>query len=431
MIKEKILIVDDDRTTTKIIELQLVKMGYTDVSVARSASEALKKARSSCPDLLLMDINLGKGKDGIQIAREIAEKYQTPVIYVTAHADEDTLNRAKETHPLGYINKPLREKDIRVTLTLALDVIQARRISTPGKHDELNNLPDIQIISDADGNIKSLDSTLQQSLKTQGFKSIQALLPKAYKKHVKACLNSQKSQRVTGKLDDRIFSWKYLPETNNSTVRISITDITKGSASTDVNIQHAVLLEALDHLATGVTLINENLNIFYTNKSADKLLKTGKGLQRKNGFLNCQDPEITAKLHRMVLNNEAQALTVDRGDNVKPLQILITPLSAYKENYGHNLPTAIMFAFESVENTKRIEDVIRSLYNLSPSEARIAAGLVLTPNLEHVAFTFGITINTARTHLKRIYSKTNTNRLSTLVHMIVTGPVGLILQSHS
>lgn len=426
MTDEKILIVDDDLTTTKVIELQLVKMGYTAVSVARTAAEALKKAKSSCPDLLLMDINLGKGKDGIQTAREIAEKCQTPVIYVTAHADEDTLNRAKETHPLGYINKPLRETDIRATLTLALGEIQARRISTS---DELNNFLNIQIISDADGNIKSLDPTLLQQLKTRGFKSIQALLPKAYKKHIKACLNSQQSQHVTGKLNNRIFSWEYLPKTNNSIVRILITDITKDGVSTDDNIQHAVLQEALDHLATGVALINENLNIFYTNKSADKLLKTGKGLQRKNGFLICQDPEVTAELHRMVLNNEAQTLTVDRGDNIRPLQILITPLRAHKRNYGHNLPTAIMFAFESVENTKRIEDVIRSLYNLSPSEARVAAGLVLAPDLEHVASLCGITVSTARTHLKRIYSKTNTNRLSALVHMIVTGPVGLILQS--
>ena len=109
--------------------------------------------------------------------------------------------------------------------------------------------------------------------------------------------------------------------------------------------------------------------------------------------------------------------------------MLITPLQAHKQNYGHDLPIAIIFAFEFIENPKRIEDVIRNLYNFSPSEARVAARLILTPNLAQVAKSLGITHNTARTHLKRIFIKTDINRLSALVHMIVTGPVSVFLQS--
>ena len=93
------------------------------------------------------------------------------------------------------------------------------------------------------------------------------------------------------------------------------------------------------------------------------------------------------------------------------------------------MPTSIVFIFESLNNTERVEDVIRSLYSLSRSESRIAASLILTPNLEQVANNLGITYNTARTHLKHIYTKTRTNRLSTLLHMLVTGPVGVILHS--
>ena len=85
--------------------------------------------------------------------------------------------------------------------------------------------------------------------------------------------------------------------------------------------------------------------------------------------------------------------------------------------------------FETLKETDRIEEVIRSLYNLSPTESRIAAKLILNPHVDEVAQHMGITYNTARTHLKRIYAKTNINRLSSLVHMIITGPVGVLLHS--
>ena len=120
---------------------------------------------------------------------------------------------------------------------------------------------------------------------------------------------------------------------------------------------------------------------------------------------------------------------MERSTGSTPLHVLISPLHSRNQNYGLNLPIAIVYLFEAATDSERIEDVIRSLYGLSPTEARITAKLVLRPHLDEAAKSMGITYNTARTHLKRIYSKTNTNRLSSLVHMIVTGPVGLLLQS--
>ena len=66
---------------------------------------------------------------------------------------------------------------------------------------------------------------------------------------------------------------------------------------------------------------------------------------------------------------------------------------------------------------------------MSRTEAKVAARLVKTPYLEEVAAALGITYNTARTHLKRIYKKTRTNRISSLIHLILTGPVGVVLHT--
>ena len=116
---EKILVVDHDLATARRIELQLIKMGYIVVSTADNGPDAITKAGSYSPDLMLIDINLGRDMEGIETARIIMEKYHVPVIYLSAETDADTLARAMDTQPLGYVNKPLRESDLRSTISLA------------------------------------------------------------------------------------------------------------------------------------------------------------------------------------------------------------------------------------------------------------------------------------------------------------------------
>ena len=116
---EKILIVDDVLATARRLELQLIKMGYIVVSTTDNGPDAITQAGSYSPDLMLIDINLGRDMEGIETARIIMEKYHVPVIYLSAETDADTLARAMDTQPLGYVNKPLRESDLRSTISLA------------------------------------------------------------------------------------------------------------------------------------------------------------------------------------------------------------------------------------------------------------------------------------------------------------------------
>lgn len=116
-----ILVVDDDKTTANVMRLYLENFGFKVPGIAHSGREAIEQAKKLKPDLVLMDICLGKGIDGIDSAEAIMNKLDIPVVYVTAHNDEDTFQRVQMSNPHGFINKPLREDDLKTTVRLALD----------------------------------------------------------------------------------------------------------------------------------------------------------------------------------------------------------------------------------------------------------------------------------------------------------------------
>jgi PAS domain S-box-containing protein len=116
----KLLVVEDEAIVAKDIQIRLRNLGYEVVAVASSGEEAIQKAAEMHPDLVLMDIILKGEMDGIEAAEEIISRYDIPVVYLTAHTDEKTLQRAKITEPLGYILKPFGEKDLYGTIEISL-----------------------------------------------------------------------------------------------------------------------------------------------------------------------------------------------------------------------------------------------------------------------------------------------------------------------
>ena len=120
MDEAKILVVEDDALTALGIQNKLVSLGYNVLGIAASGETALQMVEELRPDLVLMDVKLQGEFDGIQTAGLVRQHYNIPVIYLTAFTDEDTLQRAKVTEPLGYLLKPIREDSLRSTLEMAL-----------------------------------------------------------------------------------------------------------------------------------------------------------------------------------------------------------------------------------------------------------------------------------------------------------------------
>ena len=102
------------------IRSHLERLGYEIVAVADTGEDACRLAAELEPDLVLMDIQLRGTMDGVDAGAQIRSQLSLPVIYLTAFADEETLSRAKATGPHGYVLKPFDERDLHVTLEVAL-----------------------------------------------------------------------------------------------------------------------------------------------------------------------------------------------------------------------------------------------------------------------------------------------------------------------
>jgi PAS domain S-box-containing protein len=120
MLPIKVLVVEDEVITGRVISEELTLIGYAVTDLATSDEETLASVSEDRPDIVLMDIILrGSVKDGIEIATILRQEYHLPVIYITAHTDEATLERARKSEPYGYLVKPFDERDLRVAIETA------------------------------------------------------------------------------------------------------------------------------------------------------------------------------------------------------------------------------------------------------------------------------------------------------------------------
>jgi len=116
----RILIVEDQVVTAENIRDQLGRLGYDVPAIATFGEEALEMAIETQPDLVLMDIQLAGEMDGTDAARQIRANLNIPVVFLTAYADDETLDRAKGSEPYGYVLKPFRIVDLQSTIEVAL-----------------------------------------------------------------------------------------------------------------------------------------------------------------------------------------------------------------------------------------------------------------------------------------------------------------------
>ena len=202
MTKPRILIVEDEAIIALDIGQQLSRLGYETVGHASEGEEAVRMAGESHPDLVLMDIQLGGAMDGIAAAMLIRERYQLPIVFLTAFAADDILARAKLIEPFGYILKPFSERELRTVLEMALYKHQSdMRLAAAAAHTQriLDNMLDGVLTITPDGMIASLN---QAACSLFGYTSdevlgrnVTMLMPEPHKRHHDSYL---KTYRDTG-----------------------------------------------------------------------------------------------------------------------------------------------------------------------------------------------------------------------------------------
>jgi two-component system, cell cycle sensor histidine kinase and response regulator CckA len=115
-----IMVVEDERIVAKNIEESLLSMGYDVLGSHATGADCLRQAGERRPDLVLIDVRIKGDVDGIETAKLLRRRFDVPVVFLTAYADDETLRRAREAEPHGYILKPFRASDLRAGVEIAV-----------------------------------------------------------------------------------------------------------------------------------------------------------------------------------------------------------------------------------------------------------------------------------------------------------------------
>ena len=156
----RILIAEDEKVVATDIEECLTAAGYIVVGAAASGLEALKRIVETEPDLVLMDIKLKGPLDGIDVAEAICEHLDIPVVYLTAYADSETLERAMKTASAGYVLKPFDGRRLQTAVEIALCHSQNEEKELRHERqlgDALRSLPDAVILTATSGAVTFLN----------------------------------------------------------------------------------------------------------------------------------------------------------------------------------------------------------------------------------------------------------------------------------
>ncbi len=140
---KKIMVVEDEAVIALRLQERLTTIGYEVIDITHSGDEAVEKARSLLPDLMLLDIMISGKLDGITVAKIVKAELDIPVIFLTAYSEDKIIERAKQAEPYGYIVKPFQDRELKAAIEVALYKKEMERrlreseIKLQKAHDEL------------------------------------------------------------------------------------------------------------------------------------------------------------------------------------------------------------------------------------------------------------------------------------------------------
>lgn len=163
--RKQVLIVEDESVVAMDLASSLQELGYGVAGQAQSAEQAIAKIEQTRPDLVLMDIQLKGVSDGITAAGTIRERWDIPVVFVTANTNSEVIERAKASGPYGFLSKPFRPRELDATLSIALNQHKLSRELFAERSwltTMLGSLSDAVIATDADGTVRYMNSAAEE-----------------------------------------------------------------------------------------------------------------------------------------------------------------------------------------------------------------------------------------------------------------------------
>jgi DNA-binding CsgD family transcriptional regulator len=200
----------------------------------------------------------------------------------------------------------------------------------------------------------------------------------------------------------------------------------------ELEIARDAAFDALDHLPWGVVLVDNHGHRVVANRRAQEILVAGDGLTIQGEALRAVQADESARLGRLLshaVNRAADqppppggALSITRPSGAHPLSVMVVPLRTKGEALGDRAPAAAVFVSDPEIRPDSNQQHLRQLYALTVAEARLAAWLAQGKSVNEAAAAMGITVNTARAYLKRIYDKTGVRRQPELVRVLLSLP---------
>jgi len=160
-----ILVVEDERVVARDIQRSLSDLGYSVPATAASSEQAILLASERCPDLVLMDIRIKGDRDGIETASILRKRFDVPIVYLTAYADESTVARVKQTESFGYLLKPVKTNELRSAVEIALykhEMEKRLRERERWLATTMRSIGDAIVSTDAAGNVNYMNPVAER-----------------------------------------------------------------------------------------------------------------------------------------------------------------------------------------------------------------------------------------------------------------------------
>ena len=202
-----------------------------------------------------------------------------------------------------------------------------------------------------------------------------------------------------------------------------------------VDLARTAAADALDRMTFGIIILDRDGKPVFVNRQSESVLAQGDGLLLRRDGLSASRPADAAVLRRLVADAcgtgggrgllPGGALHVARRPPRRALSVLVAPLRPRSFALADESPAAVVFVGDPERSVEGMGDVLRRLYGLTPAEAAVTALLLEGLRTDQLADRLGITLFTARTHVKRVLSKVDARSQAELVRVLLSGPLGL------
>ena len=459
MAGEQILVVEDQRAVAGALKMRLRGLGYDVAGIAKDGFEAIEKAAELHPDLILMDVRLGEGMDGIEAARRIRSTLDIPVIYISAHVDQKLLERARSTRPAGFINKPFTTKDLLTAIDLALHGGQLRQ--PPGeRRPEAANDPsatDGLVTTDSEGRISFANRIAEGMLGVNRRQLIdrplgellasfydlppghaEELVARVLRGDGEEHLDRAMGQRSGGAQRQQRDVLTPLFDGRGQTYGVALKLVTSLKPVTDRggSGNEPAFAQALDTMPNGILILGPDLRIHHMNRSAREVLGRNRGVECRNGVFSVQDKLLEQRLRELVRaalgrgrqdqTDATGAMFVRAPLSREHVELIVAPVPGGSGE--EQQARVLVYLFDANSPRQVSHDILTGLYGLTQTEAKLVQLMSNGMTLDEAAQELEISVNTARTHLKHVFHKTGINRQTELIHRIGCGPASLLIR---